>query len=143
MMHDDITLLREFARNRSEQAFEALVARFVNLVFSAALRQVREPSLAEEITQVVFIILARKAESLGDKTILSGWLYRTARYVAADALKAEQRRLRREQEAFMQSTTDRSSDQEAVWQELSPMLDQAMERLGQSDRDAMVLRYFE
>src|SRR5206468_4252334 len=117
MMPDDITLLREFARNESEQAFETLVTRHVNLVYSAALRQVRDPSLAEEITQVVFIILARKAKALGEKTILSGWLYRTARYVAADACKAEQRRARREQEAFMQSTTEHSSDQETAWRE--------------------------
>lgn len=143
MMHDDIMLLREYARNQSEQAFETLVTRHVNLVYSAALRQVGDASLAKEITQVVFILLARKAQSLSEKTILSGWLYRTARYVAADAQKAEQRRARREQEAFMQSTTEDGTDQQTMWHELSPLLDQAMERLGQSDRDAMVLRYFE
>jgi DNA-directed RNA polymerase specialized sigma24 family protein len=79
MTHDDIALLREYARNQSEQAFEALVTRYVNLVYSAALRQARDPSLAEEVTQVVFIILARKADSIGDKTIVSGWLYGTIR----------------------------------------------------------------
>ena len=102
-MNDDLTLLREYARRNSEEAFAALVSRHVNLVYSVALRQVRDPHLAEEITQAVFIILARKAESLGPKTILPGWLCRTARYASANALTIQRRRQRREQEAYMQS----------------------------------------
>lgn len=88
-MNDDLTLLRGYARSHSEDAFAALVARHVNLVHSVALRQVRDAHLAQEITQAVFIILARKANSLGDKTILSGWLCRTARYASANALDAK------------------------------------------------------
>jgi hypothetical protein len=83
MPNDDIALLRDYARNHSEAAFAALVMRHVNLVYSVALRSVRDAHLAEEITQAVFIILARKADSLGDQTILSGWLCRTARYASA------------------------------------------------------------
>jgi DNA-directed RNA polymerase specialized sigma24 family protein len=86
MTNDDLTLLQEYARRNSEEAFGTLVSRYVNLVYSVALRQVRDPHLAEEITQAVFIILARKADALGPKTILSGWLCRTARYASANAL---------------------------------------------------------
>ena len=99
---DDITLLQQYAGG-SEAAFTALFERHVHLVYSAALRQVRNPSYAEEITQAVFIILARKASSLDENTLLAGWLCRVARYASADALKMQRRRMRREQEAQMQS----------------------------------------
>jgi RNA polymerase sigma factor (sigma-70 family) len=140
-MSDDLTLLREYARRNSEEAFTALVSRHVNLVYSVALRQVRDPHLAEEITQVVFIILARKAGSLDSKTILPGWLCRTARYASANALTVQRRRQRREQEAHMQSILNESEPD--AWPQIAPLLDMAMGRLGQKDHDAVVLRFFE
>jgi len=141
-MNDDLTLLREYAGRNSEEAFAALVSRHVNLVYSVALRQVRDPHLAEEITQAVFIILARKAGSLGPKTILSGWLCRAARYASANALTIQRRRQRREQEAHMQSILNEPASDE-TWTQIAPLLDGALEQLGQKDHDAVVLRFFE
>jgi RNA polymerase sigma factor (sigma-70 family) len=148
-MNDDLTLLREYTRGKSEEAFAALVSRHVNLVYSVALRQVRDPHLAEEITQAVFIILARKAGSLGPKTILSGWLCRTARYASANALTIQRRRQHREQEAHMQNILTGGGDASSLpidnetWQQIAPLLDGALEQLGQKDHDAVVLRFFE
>ena len=141
MMSDDMTLVREFAANQSEPAFAALVERHIGLVHSAALRQVGDAHLAEEITQAVFIILVRKAATLAPKTVLSAWLYRTTRYAAADALRARRRRQAREQEAHMQSILNQP-DADA-WAQLAPLLDDALAELGETDRTALVLRFFE
>src|SRR6266404_830956 len=103
-MINDLELLRAYAANGSDDAFRTVLERYVGLVHSAALRQVRNPQLAEEVTQAVFIVLARKAASLRSGTVLAGWLFRTTRFVAARAVRDEQRRQRREQEAaFMES----------------------------------------
>jgi uncharacterized protein (TIGR03435 family) len=137
----DAALVQKFARSNSEEAFAALVSRYVNLVYSVALRQVRDPLLAEDVTQVVFIILARKAGGLSPKTIIPGWLCRTARNVASRAHTAEMRRQRREKESCMQSAINETET--IAWTHLEPLLDGALEQLGRVDHDAVVLRFFE
>jgi uncharacterized protein (TIGR03435 family) len=138
---DDHQLLAEFARKNSEAAFAALVQRHVNLVYSVALRSVGNVHDAEEITQAVFIILARKAKSFSRKTILSGWLYQTTQLTAANFLRGKIRRQKREQEAYMQSALNKSEPD--VWPQIAPLLDDALGKLGEKDRDAIVLRFFE
>ena len=142
-MNDDLILLGQYAREHAEPAFALLVTRYINLVYSVALRQVREPHLAEEVTQAVFIILARKAESLGPQTILPGWLCRTARNVSANALTVQRRRQHREHEAHMRSLLDESEHPEEAWRQIAPLLDGALEKLGRQDQDALVLRFFD
>ena len=138
---DDHQLLAAFARTESEPPFAALVRRYVNLVYSTALRSTGNPHHAEEITQAVFIILARKAGKLSPRVVLSGWLYQTARLTSANLMKFEMRRRRREQEVYMQSALNGPT--EANCKEIAPLLEDAMGRLGQTDRDALVLRFFE
>ena len=142
-MHDssDMDLLREYARQNSEAAFAELVRRHIALVYSAALRHVGSAGHAEEITQAVFIILARKAAGLRPDTILPGWQGETTRLTALSFLRGERRRQFREQEAYMQSTLQESNET-AAWHQLAPLLDEALARLGKKERDAVVLRFF-
>ena len=138
---NDSELLERYAEGNSEEAFAELVARHVNLVFSTALRHVGNTQHAEEITQAVFIILARKGRSLRGRAMLSGWLYYTARMTAANFARAEKRRLRREQEAHMQSVLNEPEPD--VWRQIAPMLDDGMAGLSGKDREAIVLRFFD
>jgi len=138
---DDHQLLAEFARNGSETAFAALVQRHVNLVYSTAWRSLGNAHAAEEITQAVFIILAGKARGFSRKIVLSGWLYQTTRLTAANFLRGEIRRQQREQEAYMQSTLNEPAPDH--WPQIAPLLDGALDKLGEADRNAIVLRFME
>ena len=134
-------LLRDYVLQDSQKAFSALVARHVNMVYSAALRKTGNAQAAEEVTQVVFILLAGKAARLQAGTILSGWLYQAARLTAASFLRREFRRARREQEAAVQSLS--SETESSLWPQIAPMLEDAMGKLSQKERDAVALRFFE
>ena len=143
MTPDDHALLQQFAADQSEAAFAALVDRHLPLVHSAALRRAHgDAHLAAEIAQATFIILARKAGDISAKTVLTGWLYRTTQYVAADALRQKLRRQQREHQAYMEATLTPNETNEA-WQQLAPVLDEAMHALRTADRDAVLLRFFE
>ena len=139
---DDRTLLRQYAATNSEAAFEELVSRYVRLVYSAALRQMRDPDLAQDVTQAVFIILAQKASRMSDETILSGWLFRTTRFVALAQSRAAARRRQYEQESHMQSE-DQISPPDPLWEQMSPLLDEALAHLSEKDRQSVLLRFFE
>jgi RNA polymerase sigma factor (sigma-70 family) len=141
----DTELFRRFVRSRDEHAFAQLVANYIDLVYSTCLRRVRgDTHLAEDITQSVFLCLARKAARLPCEVILAGWLYQTARYLSNDAMKMRNRRQQHEQRAAAEMAA-RSTTQtaDAAWSQLSPVLESAMDRMSPRDRDVLLLRYFQ
>ncbi|MEO7414369.1 MAG: sigma-70 family RNA polymerase sigma factor [Opitutaceae bacterium] len=143
-MTDDSELLRSFVQERSETAFAELVQRKAGLVYSAALRQVGgDRLLAQDVSQSVFIDLARKARQLADHPELTSWLYTSTRYAALNALRAKQRREQREQEAHAMQEIERPVVTEADWENVRPMLDSAICELPEGDRAAVLMRYFE
>jgi uncharacterized protein (TIGR03435 family) len=138
---DDSALLRQYAKNNSDEAFAALVTQHINLVYSVALRQTGNPHHAEEITQAVFIILAKKAASLRHEPALSSWLFQATRLTANNFIRSEVRRHRREEEAYMQSVLDETGTE--AWPQIAPLLDTAVAGLREKDRQAIVLRFYE
>jgi RNA polymerase sigma factor (sigma-70 family) len=150
-MTPDPELLRRFAKTNSQDAFAELVKRHVNLVYSAALRQVNgDGHLAKDISQIVFTDLARKAGSLSHRETLTGWLYTSAHFAAAKIVRGENRRRDRE-EKFMCEPIHESgtgfqpveSASQIEWEKLRPTLDDAIHELKETDREAVLLRYFE
>jgi uncharacterized protein (TIGR03435 family) len=138
---DDSALLRQYAKDHADAAFAELVARHVNLVYSVALRQAGHPQNAEEITQAVFIILAKKAAGLRHEKALSSWLFQATRLTAINFVRSEVRRRHREQEAHMQTMLNESGSE--VWPKIAPMLDDAVAALREKERRAIVLRFYE
>src|ERR1035437_2428270 len=145
MTANDLDLLRQFTRDQSQDAFTALVNRHVKLVYSAALRQIRSPQLAEEIAQSVFADLARdagKLSGMGFQPVhfLTAWLYQVTRRTAIDAIRKESRRQLREQIAVEMNDMNATAND---WTQIEPLLDDAMDALDETDRSAILLRYFE
>lgn len=143
-MVTDAQLLREFAASGAEEAFAELVRRHAGLVRAAALRQTNDAHLADEVTQAVFLLLARKAGSLSPKVFLLGWLMQAARFAANDLLRAERRRRQRENAAFQMNTIapDTNDESGRLWERVAPVLDDSLARLREADRSALLLRFF-
>ena len=140
MSDTDLELLARYTRQHAEDAFAELVRRHLGLVYSAALRQVRSPQLAEEVTQSAFIDLARNAARLKSDTILTAWLYQVTRRTAIDVVRREASRQLREQIATEMNAMNATA---ADWTHIEPLLDEAMHALDDTDRAAVLLRYFE
>lgn len=147
-MTSDADLLRAFAGSRDEPAFAALVQRHLGLVHSAALRLTRDPHLAEDVTQAVFVALARQATEVSRKVVdgmpLSAWLHTTTRNLAAKAIRTEARR--RNRERLVGSMNDPASESPAdlaEWERVAPHLDESLAQLSESDRNVVLLRFFE
>jgi RNA polymerase sigma factor (sigma-70 family) len=136
-MADDLKLLREYLERDSEEAFRELAERHVGLVYSTAQRLLGNRELAEEVTQTVFMILAAKGRRLKGMT-LAGWLHRTTRLSALQALRAECRRQRREERFAVLESNENDG-----WARIEPHLDEALNELGETDRSAVVLRFLE
>ncbi|HWA24694.1 MAG TPA: sigma-70 family RNA polymerase sigma factor [Lacunisphaera sp.] len=143
-MTDDAELLRRYANGRSEEAFAMLVQRHLPLVYHAALRRTNgDTHLAEDVAQAVFADLARSAGELQRHAMLAGWLYVATRHAAANAMRTETRRKIREYEAVIMNDAPAREVAESEWARLRPELDSVMDELAGSDRDAVLLRYFE
>lgn len=138
----DAQLLRAYAERRSEPAFAELVRRHVDFIYSAALRMVCDSHLAQDVTQGVFLALAKSAAQLTDRQVLSGWLHRTAQNIAAQTVRTDVRRRAREQEAVTMNEL-LATEPDADWEHIAPQLDAALGELAEADRDAVLLRYFE
>ena len=138
---DDHQLLRQFVVHNSQDAFALLTKRYLSLVYSVCRRELDDAEAAEDVTQAVFLILARKAPMLRRSVVLSGWLFQTARFAAKNARLQAQRRKAYEQKAA--EAMDDSDRGEALWAEIEPVLNQSLAALGEGERDCILLRFFQ
>jgi RNA polymerase sigma factor (sigma-70 family) len=137
---EDIHLLAEYVQTRSEAAFTQIVSRHIRLVYSTAARLLAgNQTQAEDVVQIVFSDLARKAHRIPRGTVLSGWLYRHASFTSLKLLRTERRRSHREREAWSMIAPSDEND----WLKIVPILDDILQKLGRNDRDALLLRFFE
>src|SRR5215212_6476854 len=136
----DLELLARYTQHQAEDAFAEIVRRHLGLVYSAALRQVRAPQLAEEVAQSTVIKLARHSGQLAPDTVLPAWLYQVTRRTAIDVVRREASRQLREQIATEMNAMNATA---ADWTHIEPLLDEAMHALNDTDRAAVLLRYFE
>src|SRR3954471_21328729 len=142
-METDSDLLSKYVKDRSEAAFAEVVRRHVDLVYSAACREMcGDVSIAEDVTQMVFIELARKAHRLIRHPALAGWLYTSVRCVSANFRRQQRRRLAREEKGSFMNDSFASGKPEPSWEELAPVLDDALHQLREADRNAIILRFF-
>jgi RNA polymerase sigma factor (sigma-70 family) len=132
-------LLKAFTVDRSEEAFAALVRRYAGLVYSTAKRRLANGSLAEDITQLVFIRFARKPPGVKTDGELAAWLHRTTIHVTIDLWRSESRRRARELQAVVMEP---ATPETAIWEDISPKLDEALNQLGDDDRQVLLLRFF-
>lgn len=141
-MLNDAALLHRYIADHSDHAFGELLSRHINLVYSVALRTVGgDAHSAQDVSQAVFIALARNAASLAQRQTLAGWLYLTTHHIAAQAVRASCRRQNREHQAHLMNDISNAPDVE--WDRLRPVLDEAMGGLDGLDREAILLRFFE
>lgn len=139
---DSNELLRAYAARQDEAAFSQLVRRHVDLVFSTARRQLSgDADAARDVSQAVFCDLARKARDIPRDIPIAGWLYRHTSYLASNHSRSSRRRDQRERQAALMQDLHRTT--ELNWNEVAPVLDEAMQSLPEEDRDALVLRFFE
>ncbi len=143
-MENDADLLQQYVRDRSEPAFRELVDRHIGLVNATALRVLAGDShAAQDVTQLVFTDLARKAAKLPPGVLLGGWLHQHTYFLACNIVRTETRRRTRERTAMELNDINQDAAQEAHWLHLAPVLDEALNCLGDEDRNAIVLRYFQ
>jgi RNA polymerase sigma factor (sigma-70 family) len=135
------SLLHRFVKNdRAEESFRHIVEQQSSLVLSTATRQLAgDRALAEDVSQEVFKLLARKAARLDGRVSVAGWLYRQACRQAVDRLRSESRRHRREEHAqdLMNSKNDPPDPA------LIAEIDEALLSLPEPSRDAVIMRYLE
>lgn len=138
----DAELLSQYVQTRSEEAFAELSARHSDWVYSAARRRVGDAHLAQDVTQAVFLLLVEKAARLTGVSI-RGWLFKATRYASANALRARARRGKYEKKAAMLKSECSPADTAPVWDEVEPLLEETMDRLRSSERDALLSRFYQ
>jgi RNA polymerase sigma factor (sigma-70 family) len=111
-----------------------------DLVYAAALRQLRNSAAAEDATQAVFLLLFKKLPSLPETRPLAPWLLTVTRYICKDAQKRDRRRRLHQTRSAMNTPVEFVI---APDPDLQHRLDDALAALSKNERDVLVLRFLQ
>lgn len=153
----DQRLIHEI-KSGNKLAFKELVSRYKDMIYTVCLRFLKNPTLAEDAAQDVFVSIYENIDFFEHRSTLKTWMYQIAVNRSLQELRSQKRKMRwakitsifsneedSEKRSFTESISDRSQQPDQIMSnnELGTLLYKAMDKLNDTQRTAFVLTQIE